>query len=189
MKEQGYSTNPPSPLPAWQHYDVSKYAEEKVMEALANQELENVMVGLSVGYRFIPNDQPEGENYQKFSMSYGYLVDSDVERVEDEQPTERSLPDQGAQSEEPGQKGGLDENFISALYEQVKDLILQNAPPEIGEYLVSLEVTTAHCSQIVMTCQGQKCDYCSTHKKKHIFKKRKNSSNQCVWYCTGAACG
>ena len=141
MKSQFDSVIPPnrpdSPVPAWKHYYICKYTEERITKELEEHNAESLLVGLGVGYIFVPNKEPESEADNRFFMSHGYSVDCEDEEVPDERSQGAPIPDESAQSDENEQKDGLDENFISELYEEVRQLILQNAPEGIGEYLVA----------------------------------------------------
>ena len=182
---------PDSPIEAWRHYYICMDAEEKIKNELEERNADSLMVGLGVGYRFIPRDAPDDETGTRFYMAHGYQVGSEEEEwIEESQ--QGDLPEDSEESntagmDEPEQNEGLDEDFIDALYEEVKQLFLEYAPEGSGEYLVSLEVTSAHFSKPKFTCQGKKCDFCSKHKTKHVFKKRKKASG-CVWVCEGQPC-
>jgi hypothetical protein len=178
----------PSPIPAWQQYYISKDAEDKILKELEAHHEDRLLVGLSVGYLFIPNEKPEGEEDNKFFMTHGYLVGCDDEEIVEKTPENASTPDQTQQPVEGEETGGLGDEFISELYQDVRQLVLENAPEGSGKYLVSLEVTTAHFSKPKLKCEGRKCGICAAHNKKHILKKRKKNENECTWVCTGSAC-
>ena len=172
----------PSPIRAWDHYDISKKAEEKILKELEAHHPESLLVGLGIGYLFVPKDSEEGETYDRFCMSHGYLVDCENAKVETE-----VLPEDAKEDEEPSD---LDDEFIEKLYKEVRALILRSAPAEPeGKYKVSLEVTTAHFSAPKLECKGEKCDWCSQHNKWHIFKKKKNQEGTaCIWVCKNKKC-
>jgi hypothetical protein len=199
MNSQTKQTIPPelpdSPIEAWRHYYICMEAEEMIKRELDAQNPDSLMVGTGIGYRFIPRDSPEDENGTRYYMAHGYQVGSEEEYQGDERQ-QSDLPDDSSEiaaagKDESEQRGGLDEDFIDTLFERVQQLFLQYAPEGSGEYLVSLEVTSAHFSKPKLTCQGIKCDFCSKHKKKHIFRKVKKkigNNEECVWVCTGSNC-
>jgi hypothetical protein len=166
-----------------------------IRQELEAQDPDTLMAGVSVGYRFIPAGQPEDAPGKFYAISYGYLVDCEDEDVGDEAsaepPTEEGRGAPAEQETESEEKTGLSEEFIDRLYDQVRDWILQYAPEGSGEYLVSLEVTSAHFSKPKLNCQGKKCGFCSKHRRKHVLKrvtKRKQGKEECVWVCSGSNC-
>jgi hypothetical protein len=183
-KTDSKQTDRPSPIPAWKHYDISKVAEEKVMAELEAHHPESLLVGLGIGYLFVPQDKdsPETETYDRFCMAHGYWVDCDDVQAEKELMSD---------DEKKEQPSDLDDEFIEQLYKDVRRLILKSAPEEpAGRYMVSVEVTTAHFSKPKLECKGERCDWCTEHGKWHIFKKKKNSDGTaCIWVCKNKKCG
>lgn len=188
---------PDSPIPAWRHYYICRDTDEMIRKELEAQNPDTLMAGVSVGYRFIPSDQPADAPGKFFPISYGYLVECDDEDVGGEgqsaPPDAEARGTASEQGAEEGRETGLNEEFIDRLYEQVREWILRYAPERGGEYLVSLEVTSAHFSKPKLKCQGRKCGFCSKHNKKHILKRVTRTSPegnaQCAWVCTGNDCG
>lgn len=200
MKDQFVSRMPPelpdSPIPAWRHYYICRDTEEIIRKELEAQDPETLMAGLSVGYRFIPSGQPQDDQGKVFSIAYGYLVECEDEVAGDDARASASTEERGgdpSEGEAEGEdSGGVKDEFIDKLYDQVREQILKYAPAGSGEYLVSLEVTSAHFSKPKLNCKGKKCDFCSTHNQKHTFKRKtrkdENGNNICVWECSGAGC-
>jgi hypothetical protein len=199
MNSQSQQTIPPelpdSPIEAWRHYYICTDAEEKIKKELEEHNADSLMVGTGIGYRFIPRDTPDDEIGTRFYMTHGYLVGSEEEGLAEESQ-QSDLPDNSNESDTAGkdeieQNEGLDEDFIDTLFEDVRRLFLEYAPEESGDYLVCLEVTSAHFSTPQLTCQGRKCDFCAEHHKKHILRKvrkKKAGNDVCVWVCTGRKC-
>ncbi|HJR80868.1 MAG TPA: hypothetical protein VJ821_12395 [Anaerolineales bacterium] len=175
--EQNPNVEPP--VPAWQHYNIVKYAQAEVMRELEKnaegRDSEDFLTGLAVSYIHIPEEGAGGERY---SISFGYDVDV---------TKEAEAEDTGEPLEESPHPDALDEAFIDQLYEKVQDKLLASVSTNDGEYLVSLEITTGHCSTIILTCYGRRCWVCGAHRRKHTQRRRQTISG-CRWVCTGTNC-
>lgn len=185
MENRTYSQQSPgpepgmgSPVPAWDHYAILKFAEEKIMRQLEMREgggdSEEFLAGLAVGYIYLPDG---GGEEREYAMSFGYAVDVKEELVTDEEV-----------ATEPSKKDPLDEAFIDRLYDEVRSRIVESAPANGGEYLASLVITTGHCSLLTYSCWGRRCGICRRHAQRHIQRLVKTWAGSCRWACTGSAC-
>ncbi len=177
----------PSPIPAWQHYYISQYAQKRVMEELDENNPDSLLAGLSIGYLHIPDGKPEEGAENRYCTSYGYWVGCDeVEIQTEENPLEEAI-----EREEEHKHPGLRDEFIDELFDEVRELIVKTAPADSGDYLVSLVITTAHCSnKPKLECDGKQCAPCAKHNAPaHLFKLKKNKKKTaCEWVCQNKEC-
>jgi hypothetical protein len=93
---------PEAPLPAWKHYGITNFADQKVQEELDRLQYPGHMVGLEVAY--------ELEDEKTYAMAFGK-----IDIPEDElQESAREIP--------------LTDEFLANLYKVVDDLIPHHSP-------------------------------------------------------------
>lgn len=176
----------PSPIPAWQHYYISQYAQKRIMEELDQNNPDSLLAGLTIGYLHVLDGKPVEEAENRYCMSYGYWVGCDEVEVEAELTSEAVL-----EEEKEVKEPGLRDEFIDELFDEVRELILKTAPDDGSDYLVSLVITTAHCSdKPKLECSGKQCAPCSKHSAPaHLFKLKKNKKKTaCEWVCQNKDC-
>jgi len=76
---QNLLNSPRSPVSAWRHYQILKDIEGRIHKLLADADYQRgYLIGLRVGYKFMPAGSRSKEKMKTYEMVYGYGVDDDV---------------------------------------------------------------------------------------------------------------
>jgi len=72
--------SPRTPVSGWRHYQILKDMEGRIHKLLADAGYQKgYLIGLRVGYTFMPAGSRSKEKIKKYEMAYGYGVDDDVQ--------------------------------------------------------------------------------------------------------------
>jgi hypothetical protein len=147
---------PDAPLPAWKHYGIINYADQRIKDELANMRYEGYMVGLEVAYML--------EDEKSYAMSFGKI----------------SKPDEATQKEETEVEIPLSDEFLVDLYQMLTELIPANCPNYSGQMSTELTIVVTGSEYVIkVTCTvPQQCAL--NHKDKRWCKKINNGPWTCL---------
>ncbi len=167
--------DPQTPVAAWVHYGIAKYAEAELQQKLAEIGYDGYLIGLRVTYWI---EEAEGEE-QEYTMAFGYGV-SEVPPSEYEVQRENPIPYQ----------------YMNALYRRVRAMLEENMPGDVQQALLaetmdlsaSLEATVSgsiiHFGYRCRRCRNGQCTRQECVGKKRLFRKNDNGK----WVCTHRLC-
>ncbi len=173
-QEQGPDQNlppipdyPNAPLPAWRHYGITSYADQKIVAELTRVVYPGYMIGMEMAYAL--------ETEEVYQMRFGDVT-----------MPENALPESG--SGEPDQKrpSTLDEElpltdeFLSALYDDVRQLILDYTPEYSGVLTPELTIAITGSKRVIKF----KCIVPDECNQGHTDKRKCKSINGGPWICT-----
>jgi hypothetical protein len=157
-----------SPLPAWQHFHILKFAESQIHAELAQAGYKGHLVGLRVDY-VIKSPAPPDEG--EFTMFYGYGVSDDGFKVKSRR------------------KSPLTQEFFLRLYDNLSSLIAQNISQDVNEFIVRLDAalnpTLMHYGVVCRVCLDGEC---SIQHSDCVGKPRLLFSDNNGWHCTHREC-
>jgi hypothetical protein len=162
-----------SPLPAWNHYEITREADLAIQEQLPDKQTrKEYLIGLEVEY-FVPVDKETNEI--SYSMPFGKT------QIESERPNPRTS------------KSALSDEFLNEIYQRVNKYVMENVQAPISVNSVKMLVRTTKvlriiqkpCLTIGSTYQGLPVT-CSSRcgNGARRFCNRTNTK----WVCTHAAC-
>lgn len=156
-----------SPLPAWKHFRILKFAESEIHAKLADYG--GHLVGLRVDYTVTDPPPPAGEG--EFIMFYGYGVSDDGIKVK----TRRKSP--------------LTPEFLLELYGNVNNLIAQNISQDVNEFTVRFDATlNPVLMQFGVVCRTCNEGECSRQNTDCVGKQRLLFKDNSGWHCTHNGC-
>lgn len=152
---------PDAPLPAWKHYGITNYADQRIQAEFDRLQYDGYMVGLEIAYT--PDDE------KRYAISFGKLEVPDDPPREKESKVDIPLPDE----------------FLENLYQTVAELIPANCPNYSGEFNAQLTIVmTGSLKKVSYMCRIP--EQCSrNHTDKRICRKENNGP----WVCLeGQSC-
>lgn len=169
MKMQRQSNYPDSPVPPWTHYEITKWLENEIHEALSQIDHPGYAIGLYAGYATIPEEHAEAESDQ-FAMCFGYEVgqEAEVYLTEDDEKDARDDP--------------LTEELLDEFFEKLGKKFSKAAPPDAGIVLPRMEITVLGSLQ----CAGRMIKLCrpgNCNKHTCIGKWRRFNKTCNGWKC------
>jgi hypothetical protein len=132
--EPSFPDYPAAPLPAWQHYGITRYAGQKIQEELdTNTEYQGYLIGLGVSYTY---------NGDPYEMVFG--------KTETTGESDRDFP--------------LSDPFLSSLYETVAQFVSRNTADVseitlITTFSGSILAAKTVCRQV----QAGECTHAQNH--------------------------
>jgi len=151
--------HPEAPLPAWKHYGITNYGDQKIQEELSRIQYSGFMVGLEMAYK--------PQNEKTYAMAFGRI---DI-------PTEESQQLDPAQESE--EKFPLSDDFLESLYEDVDKLITANTPGYSGKISPELTISITG-SRTVVKIACRRPQVCS---QGHSDTRWCQSVNNGPWTC------
>ena len=175
MKSEQSQSFPEPPVSTRDHYEIMKFAEQKVKEELSGIEHDWLLVGLRVGYYELPPED-SGDLGKEYKLECGYLEALDcAEEIEVKTKEEWQRIVEEGRYENP-----LPIEFVDELYEKVKVKLEESARGQ--ELLVGVfGVLIGSASR----CWGTGC-YCPNRTKRYSYYDP--NKGRCVCYCTASPC-
>jgi len=146
---------PDAPLPAWKHYGITNYADQRIKEEFDRIKYEGYMVGLEVAYTL--------ENENDYAMSFGKI----------------NIPEDVSQSKEADVDIPLSDDFLEDLLQMLTELIPANSPGYSGEMNPALTIVMTG-SLIKATFKCRIPEQCS---RGHTDKRWCKKVNDGLWTC------
>lgn len=138
---------PNTPLPAWKHYGITNYAGQMLVDKLDSIQYPGYMIGLELTCLL--------EDESSYSMKFGMVEIPAEESKEQDEPNE--LP--------------IDDDFLLQLYQDVKTLMVENAPDYQGtlEPMLTYVMTGSKIKVQIMCRRPEVCTL--NHTDKRVCKK------------------
>ncbi len=159
---------PDAPLPAWKHYGVTNYADQKILEELKHVEYPGFMVGLKIAYTI--------ETEQIYCMQFG-----DTTIPQDALEKSRSEEINQADSSELDEELPFTDEFLSSLFDDIGQLITNNTPGYSGEINPKLTIAITGSRKVIDIMDRYPPYDCN---KGHTDRRTCKSVNDGPWKCT-----
>lgn len=162
---------PDAPLPAWKHYGITSYADRKILEELTRVEYPGYMIGMEMAYTV--------ESEEVYCMQFGdtAITEAMLQKSQSQEPDPKL--EQEA-SQDLDEELPLSDDFLSDLYDDVRELIKTNTPDYSGEVTPELTIAITGSKKVIKF----KCRVPEVCKNHHTDKRKCKSINGGPWKCT-----
>lgn len=184
--------NPNSPLPAWPHYEILKFAEGVIYENFKGAKYDGHIISLGIEYALTEDDDQEPETWYQIIFGNGTGVwPGKSEPMKDHQKeTESAYETDPQESSSVGESEIEDPfgEFTIKLHGDVYLLIDENLTHH-SKLHVRMEAAAVDSNGAVSMCASQ-CMICTNANHAHRGSQRlhKWSLWRRTWNCTGSTC-
>jgi len=180
--------DPITPLPAWRHYQIVKYTEEKVKLRLKQTDFEGYIISLGVAYTvYEADDETQTWNKMNFGPDFGIWPEGLDEYTTPREITTNNEPE--TENMPITLSPPLDDEFMTELHEEVYALVNENLTHHSDVDVIV--VAAAMDGNGAITIGTKTCIYCTTHashKDTNPRRKYKHEWDGRKWVCQSSTC-
>jgi len=184
--------NPKTPLPAWPHYEILKFAEGVIYENFKEINYEGHIISLGITYALTEDADQEPETWYPMVFGAGTGVwtgkpELAPDRQSETESADETIPQEDSSAGESGIEDPFGE-FMIKLHGDVYSLIDKNLTHH-SRLDVRMEAAAVDSNGVVCMAATQ-CMTCTTASHAHKGSQRLHKWNlwRRAWVCTSSTC-